>query len=276
MDPDPIHQHSPSPIHRSAPSVPTRLHPLLKADCGSQFAHGMSRAGPFVSGEKCRSLHVVHGFSLTECGARRMAGVARAASVTVHRGRHACSVACYAPPTAADLVDVRSGLARGSMCGGGSPGAGVSAAGRTLRSTSGTLARTMLEVARVCAHCPLGLPSPRSQRRRLDRLAALQGNYLTAATAWFDDLVGALHRGNHDATAHACCLWAVARVPHRALVVRSSLDPSIRRLQRELPKADRPPSGKTDWRPSSSPNASAVVISAPECRIEWVNQGFEL
>jgi len=69
-------------------------------------------------------------------------------------------------------------------------------------------------------------------------------------------------------------LWAVAQVLVTVLVVAVIVEPVIRGCSASCPKAP----GRRAAKPTGGhrrANEQRVVISDPEGRIEWVNQGFE-
>src|SRR5229473_1899764 len=60
-----------------------------------------------------------------------------------------------------------------------------------------------------------------------------------------------------------------------ALVVAVIVEPVIRRLQRERSDGDRAAERQNRLAAIVERTGSAVIISDPKGRIEWVNQGFE-
>src|SRR6202043_2978969 len=69
-------------------------------------------------------------------------------------------------------------------------------------------------------------------------------------------------------------LWALGQVLATALAVALILEPVIRRLQRERSEGDRTAERQNRLAAIVERAGSAVIISDPNGRIEWVNLGF--
>ncbi len=218
------------------------------------------------------SVHGVHGFLGTDAEHGEMAGVAGRLPGQSTEVAHAVFVRVYAPQTAADLVERSIADWRAQHAAVAQLLARVCAGGDALCVHFHTLDEQMLEVvasARTAARAPVA-----DRTAALGRLAALQGNYFTAANAWVDELV-ARFTAETKTQQHMLLLWAVAQVLVTVLVVAVIVEPVIRRLQRELSEGDRAAERQNRLAAIVERTSSAVVISDPEGRIEWVNQGFE-
>jgi len=244
------------------------------------------------------SVHGVHGFLETDAAHGKMAGIAGRLTGRSIEVTHAVFVRVYAPQTAA--ADIVLGAARLAPNGAAPSGVQV---GRTAdlveRSIEDWLAQHA-EVARLlaqvcaggdalCAHFhaldgemlavaasarAAARAPPADRTAALGRLAAVQGTYLAAANAWVDELA-ARFTAETKTQWHTLLLWALAQVLATALIVAVIVEPVIRRLQRERSQVDRAAERQTRLAAIVERTGSAVIISDPKGRIEWVNQGFE-
>ena len=218
------------------------------------------------------SVHGVHGFLGLDAGHGEMASVAGRLSGQSTEVAHAAFVHAYAPQTAADDVveraianwlaqqaDMARRLAR------------ICAGDDALCAHYHALDARVLAVAasaRAAARAPLA-----ERTAALDRLAAQQGNYMAAANAWVDELA-ARFTAETTAQQHTLLLWVIGQLIATALVVAVILEPVIRRMQRERSDGDRAAERQNRLAAIVERAGSAVIISDPKGRIEWVNQGF--
>jgi PAS domain S-box-containing protein len=218
------------------------------------------------------TVHGVHGFLGLDAGHGEMASVAGRLSGQSTEVAHAAFVHAYAPQTAADDVveraianwlalqaDMARRLAR------------ICAADDALCVHFHALDARALAVAasaRAAARAPLA-----ERTAALDRLAAQQGNYMTAANAWVDELAARL-TAETTAQQHTLLLWVIGQLIATALVVALILEPVIRRLQRERSDGDRAAERQNRLAVIVERAGSAVIVSDPKGRIEWINQGF--
>jgi two-component system sensor histidine kinase/response regulator len=218
------------------------------------------------------SVRGVHGFLAEDAGHGEMAGIAGRLSGQSAEVTHAAFVRVYAPQTAGDdRVDRAIGnwfaqhaevarlLAR--VC------AGDDALCIHFKALD-TRMLAVAESARAAARAPLAEPTA-----ALGRLAALQAGYGMAANAWVDELA-ARFRAETKMQQRMLLLWALAQVLATALVVAVIVEPVIRRLQRERSDGDRTAERQNRLVAIVERAGSAVIISDPKGRIEWVNQGF--
>src|SRR5882672_10496952 len=219
------------------------------------------------------SVHGVHGFLETDAAHGKMAGIAGRLTGRSIEVTHAVFVRVYAPQTAAaDLVErsIEDWLAQHAEV--ARLLAQVCAGGDALCAHFHALDGEMLAVAasaRAAARAP-----PADRTAALGRLAAVQGTYLAAANAWVDELA-ARFTAETKTQWHTLLLWALAQVLATALIVAVIVEPVIRRLQRERSQVDRAAERQTRLAAIVERTGSAVIISDPKGRIEWVNQGFE-
>ena len=235
------------------------------------------------------SVHGVHGFLGTDATHSEMAGIAGRLPGLSAEVTHAVFVRVYAPQSAVDDMDVAppSGVQVGRTADLVERAIGnwraqhakvarllapICAPGDALCAHFHTLDTKMLALAasaRTAARAP-----PADRTAALRRLAELQGNYFTAADAWVDELT-ARFTAETRTQQHTLLLWALAQVLVTALVVTVIVEPVIRRLQRERSDGDLAAERQTRLAAIVERTGSAVVISDPKGRIEWVNQGFE-
>jgi signal transduction histidine kinase/ActR/RegA family two-component response regulator len=190
------------------------------------------------------SVHGVHGFLVLDAARGEMVSIAGRLPGQSTEIMHAAFVAAYAPKTAAEGgVDRAIGawialharvaqLLRQACTAEDSPYLGF-----------GTLEAQMRAVAanaRAAAQAP-----PADRPAAIDRLRAVQVEYMTAAKAWVEDTAA---RFNADAKTqlNTLLLWAVAQVLATALIVAVVVEPVIRRLQRERSDGDRTDEAQRD------------------------------
>ena len=218
------------------------------------------------------SVHGVHGFLGADAGHGEMAGSAGRLPGLSAEVVHAAFVRAYAPQTAADdIVDRAIGNWRAQHAKVARLLAQVCAGDDAPCVRFRALEAQMLTVAasaRLAAAAPLA-----DRTAALGRLAALQGEYLTAANAWVDELAERF-TAETKTQQRMLLLWAIAQVLATALVVTVIVEPVIRRLQRERSDGDRAAERQNRLLAIVERTASAVIISDPKGRIEWVNQGF--
>src|ERR1700694_3359114 len=218
------------------------------------------------------SVHGVHGFLEGDAGHGEMGGIAGRLSGQSAEVKHAAFVRAYAPQTASDdIVDRVIGTWSAQHAERARLLARVCAGNDALCVHFKALGAQMLAVAasaRAAARAPLA-----ERTAALGRPTALQADYSTAANAWVDELA-AHFRAETKTQQHALLLWALAQVLATALVVAVVVEPVIRRLQRERSDGDRAAERQNRLVAIIERAASAVIISDPKGRIEWVNQGF--
>ncbi len=122
--------------------------------------------------------------------------------------------------------------------------------------------------ARAAARAPLA-----GRDAALDRLTAQQGRYASAANSWVEELA-ARFAAETKAQQRRLLMLAIVQVLITALIVVFVVEPVIRRLQQERSDGDRIAEGHGRLIAVVERAASAVIISDPKGRIEWVNQGF--
>jgi PAS domain S-box-containing protein len=122
--------------------------------------------------------------------------------------------------------------------------------------------------ARAAGQAPLA-----GRSEALGRLAARQENYGAAANAWIDELANRF-AAQTKTQQNKLLMLAIVQVLVTALVVAFVVEPVIRRLQRERSEGDRIAKEQSRLMAIIERAASAVVISDPKGRIEWINQGF--
>jgi signal transduction histidine kinase/CheY-like chemotaxis protein len=209
------------------------------------------------------SVHGVHGFLGLDAGHGEMAGIAGRLAGQSTEVTHAAFVHVYAPRTATD--DIVLGAARLAPHDGAAPsgvqvGRTADLVDRAIENWLAQSAKVARLLARVCAgddalcvhfhaldaqmlavaaSARAAARAPLAERTvALDRLTALQGNYMTAANAWVDELA-ARFRAETEVQQHTLLVWALVQVLATALVVAVVLEPVIRRLQRERSDGDR-------------------------------------
>ncbi len=104
------------------------------------------------------------------------------------------------------------------------------------------------------------------------RLTSQQENYRTAANSWIE--VASRFAAQTKTQQNNLLLLAIVQVLVTALVVAFVVEPVIRRLQRERSEGDRIAKEQSRLVAIIERAGSAVVISDPKGRIEWINQGF--
>jgi PAS domain S-box-containing protein len=102
---------------------------------------------------------------------------------------------------------------------------------------------------------------------------ALQGNYVAEANALVDELAARFMAETKEQQ-DLLLWWALAQVLATAVAVAVVVEPVIRRLQRERSDVDRIAERQNRLIAIVERAGSAVIISDPNGRIEWVNQGF--
>jgi two-component system, sensor histidine kinase and response regulator len=183
------------------------------------------------------SVHGVHGFLGVDAGHGEMAGIAGRLSGQSTEVTHAAFVRVYAPQTATDdIVDRAIGnwLAQHAkverlllrLC------AGDDALCVHFHTLDAQM-RAVAASAQAAARAPLA-----DRTVALDRLAALEVSYTSAANAWVDELA-ARFTAETKAQQHTLLLWAIAQLLATAVVVAVVVEPVIRRLQRERSDGDR-------------------------------------
>jgi two-component system, sensor histidine kinase and response regulator len=218
------------------------------------------------------SVHGVHGFLALDAGHGEMAGMAGRLPGQSVEVAHAAFIRAYAPQKPADdIVD------------------------RTIENWRAQHAKVVRLLARLCpddhalcvrfdalnaqmlavaASARAAARAPLDERTtEFDRLAALQNNYVAAANAWSDELA-ARFTSETQSQQDKLNLWALAQVLVTALLVAVVVEPVIRRLQRERSHGDRTAERQNRLIAIVERAGSAVIISDPKGRIEWVNQGF--
>jgi two-component system sensor histidine kinase/response regulator len=218
------------------------------------------------------SVYGVHGFLGWDAGHGQIAGIAGRLSGQSTEVMHAAFVSVYAPQTAAgDSVErsIENWLAQQAQV--GRLLARVCAGDDALCVHFRALDARMLAVA-ASARAAVRAP-PTERTTALVRLAALQGGYLAATDAWIDELAARLI-AETEAQQHTLLEWAIAQVLATILVVALIVEPVIRRLQRERTDGDRMAERQNRLVAIVERAGSAVVISDPQGRIEWANQGF--
>jgi two-component system sensor histidine kinase/response regulator len=211
------------------------------------------------------TVHGVHGFLGVDAGHGYVAGVAgrlpgqSAEVMSAAFGRTADSVERAIDNWHAQHVTVARLLA--PICTGDEP----------LCVHFRALDTQMLAVA-ASARAVAGAPLT-ERTAALERLAALQGEYVTAANGWVDELVARL-AAETKAQQRTLLLSALAQVLATVVVVAVVVEPVIRRLQRERSDVDRASEQQNRLAAIVERAGSAVIISDPKGRIEWVNQGF--
>jgi PAS domain S-box-containing protein len=218
------------------------------------------------------SVNVVHGFLGLDARHGEMVSIAGRLSGYSAEVLQAAMVRVYAPQTAADdVVDraisnwvaqqakVTDLLAR------------VCAGDDALCTDFGSLEAQMLTVAenaRATAGAPLD-----ERTAALGRLTLLRANYAAAVDAWVDELA-ARFTAETVAQQHKLLLRVITQIFITALAVVIIMEPVIRRLQRERSDGDRIAERQSRLLAIVEHAGSAVIISDPKGRIEWVNQGF--
>ncbi len=114
---------------------------------------------------------------------------------------------------------------------------------------------------------------PAGRGEALDRLTAQQENYSAAADTWIEELASRF-AAQTKSQQKKLLLLAIAQVLVTALIVAFVVEPVIRRLQRERSEGDRIAKEQSRLMAIIERAGSAVVISDPKGRIEWINQGF--
>jgi two-component system, sensor histidine kinase and response regulator len=218
------------------------------------------------------TVHGVHGFLGLDAGHGEIAGAAGRLSGQSTEVAHAAFVRVYAPQTAPDDIVERAiddWLAQQAEV-----------ARRLARICAGDDALCVhfhaldARVLAVAASARAAARAPLAERpAALDRLAAQQGNYMTAANAWVDELA-ARFTAETTAQQHTLLLWVIGQLIATALVVAVILEPIIRRLQRERSDGDRAAERQNRLAVIVERAGSAVIISDPKGRIEWINQAF--
>ncbi|MGB6308928.1 MAG: PAS domain S-box protein, partial [Steroidobacteraceae bacterium] len=104
-------------------------------------------------------------------------------------------------------------------------------------------------------------------------LTALQSRYGAAADVWVSDLA-ARFTVQTRAQQHTLLMLAIAQVLVTALILAVVVEPLLRRLQRERSEGDLAAERHSRLIAIVERAGSAVIISDPKGRIEWVNQGF--
>ncbi|HME39914.1 MAG TPA: ATP-binding protein [Steroidobacteraceae bacterium] len=115
--------------------------------------------------------------------------------------------------------------------------------------------------------------APAVRAAALGRLEAQQARYNAAAKSWADGLT-ARFAADSIAQRHTLLLWAIAQIIATVVIVAVVVEPFIRRLQRERSEGDRTSEGHSRLAAIVERATSAVIISDPKGRVEWVNQGF--
>src|SRR5882724_9638887 len=219
------------------------------------------------------SVHGVHEFLGVDAGHGEMIGMAGRLPGQSAEVARAAFVRVYAPQSAPDdIVDDAIGNWLAQHAKVAPLLARVCAGDDALCVHFHALDAQMLSVAasaRVAAAAPLV-----ERTAALGRLAALQSNYLAAANGWVDELA-ARFTAETKTQQRMLLLWAIAQVLATALVVAVIVEPVIRRLQRERSDGDRAAERQSRLVAIVERTGSAVIISDPQGRIEWVNQGFE-
>jgi signal transduction histidine kinase/ActR/RegA family two-component response regulator len=190
------------------------------------------------------SVHGVHGFLVLDAERGEMMSIAGRLPGQSTEVIHAAFVAAYAPKTAADGgVD-------------GAIGAWVALHAKAAQllhqactaedfpcQRFGTLEARMRAVAASARAAAQALPADRAAA--IDRLMAVQADYMTAAKAWVED-TAAHFNADAKTQLNTLLLWAVAQVLATALVVAVIVEPVIRRLQRERSDGDRTAAAQRD------------------------------
>jgi two-component system sensor histidine kinase/response regulator len=218
------------------------------------------------------SVHGVLGFLGVVAGVGEMAGIAGRLAGQSTEVTHAAFVRIYAPRTATgDLFDraIDNWLAQQA-----------NVARLLVRVCAGEDALCVhfhaldAQMLAVAASARAAVRAPLAEREvALDRLTALQADYVTAANAWVDELA-ARFRAEGKAQQHKLLLWAIAQLLATALLVAVVVEPVIRRLQHERSDRDRTAERQNRLAAIVERAGSSVIISDPKGRIEWVNQGF--
>ncbi len=218
------------------------------------------------------SVHGVHQFLSLDAGHGEMVNVAGRLREQSTEVMHAVFVRIYAPQTAAaDNVDAALGLWAAQHAAVAQLLTQVCAPENALcfhfRKLDSQM-RAVAASARAAAQVPYA-----DRTEALQRLTALQDTYLAATKVWVEEL--AAHFAAETKTQqHTLLWWALAQVLITGLIVALVVEPVIRRLQRERSNGDRIAEGQSRLVAIVERAASAVIISDPKGRIEWVNQGF--
>jgi PAS domain S-box-containing protein len=218
------------------------------------------------------SVHGVHEFLSLDAGHGEMVSVAGRLREQSTEVMHAAFVRVYAPQTAAaDNIDRAIGIWVAQHAKVAQLLTQVCAPEHALCLHFRNLDSQMLGVAaaaRAAAQVPFA-----DRTEALQRLTALQESYLAATKVWVEDLA-AHFAAQTKAQQHTLLWWAVAQVLITGLIVALVVEPVIRLLQRERSSGDRIAEGQSRLVAIVERAASAVIVSDPKGRIEWVNQGF--
>jgi PAS domain S-box-containing protein len=218
------------------------------------------------------SVHGVHGFLGLDARHGEMVGIAGRLPGHSAEVMHAAFVRVYAPQTAADdIVDraIAEWVAQHAKV--SELLARVCAGDDALCTDFSGLEAQMLAVAES-ARAAAGAP-PADRTAALGHLTELHGIYAAAADTWVDELA-ARFTAETKAQQHKLLLRVLAQILATALAVAVIMEPVIRRLQRERSDGDRIAERQSRLLAIVERAGSAVIISDPQGRIEWVNQGF--